>query len=148
MLCQLEGWEEAVRNSHFQAWVALYRSIQRALCPARKQPSVCSGEDAHTGWVQSSFCLQQPDSHSVADRQCVGCTCMAMQAPGAAVGFRVAVQKWLALVRLLLGEIPERTGGGRQAGWGRRAWSLRWFRPARTLVPSLPAFASFLSPAL
>ncbi len=30
------------------------------------------------------------------------------QAPQAAVGFRVVVQKWLVLVRLLLGEVPER----------------------------------------
>ncbi len=32
-----------------------------------------------------------------------------VQAPTAAYGFRVEVQKWLILVRLLLGEIPERT---------------------------------------
>ena len=32
----------------------------------------------------------------------------AAQAPQAAVGFRVVVQKWLVLVRLLLGEVPER----------------------------------------
>ena len=31
-----------------------------------------------------------------------------VQAPQAAVGFRVVVQKWLVLVRLLLGEVPER----------------------------------------
>ena len=30
-----------------------------------------------------------------------------MQAPAAALGFRLAVAKWLALVRLLLGEVPE-----------------------------------------
>ena len=32
-----------------------------------------------------------------------------MQAPTSAVGFRVAVAKWLVLVRLLLGEVPDRT---------------------------------------
>lgn len=31
------------------------------------------------------------------------------KAPQAALGFRIVVHKWLALVRLLLGEIPERT---------------------------------------
>lgn len=30
-----------------------------------------------------------------------------MQAPTGALGFRVEVTKWLVLVRLLLGEIPE-----------------------------------------
>lgn len=30
-----------------------------------------------------------------------------MQAPSSAVGFRVEVSKWLSLVRLLLGEVPE-----------------------------------------
>lgn len=30
-----------------------------------------------------------------------------MQAPTAAHGFRVAANKWLVLVRLLLGEVPE-----------------------------------------
>ena len=34
--------------------------------------------------------------------------CSSAQAPQAAVGFRVVVQKWLVLVRLLLGEVPER----------------------------------------
>ena len=29
------------------------------------------------------------------------------QAPAAALGFRLAAAKWLALVRLLLGEVPE-----------------------------------------
>ena len=40
-----------------------------------------------------------------------GWICMVsfMQAPTAAYGFRITVQKWLILVRLLLGEIPERT---------------------------------------
>lgn len=33
----------------------------------------------------------------------------ARKAPSSAVGFRVAVQKWLVLVRLLLGEVPDRT---------------------------------------
>ncbi|KAI7845011.1 hypothetical protein COHA_001377 [Chlorella ohadii] len=33
----------------------------------------------------------------------------ARKAPTSAVGFRVAVQKWLVLVRLLLGEVPDRT---------------------------------------
>ena len=31
----------------------------------------------------------------------------ALQAPNSALGFRVVVSKWLILVRLLLGEIPE-----------------------------------------
>ena len=30
-----------------------------------------------------------------------------LQAPTSALGFRVTVNKWLVLVRLLLGEIPE-----------------------------------------
>lgn len=30
-----------------------------------------------------------------------------LQAPNSALGFRVTVSKWLILVRLLLGEIPE-----------------------------------------
>lgn len=33
-----------------------------------------------------------------------------LQAPPSARGFRITVHKWLVLVRLLLGEIPERTG--------------------------------------
>ncbi|KAL4443741.1 hypothetical protein ABPG75_011478 [Micractinium tetrahymenae] len=33
----------------------------------------------------------------------------ARKAPSSAVGFRMAVQKWLVLVRLLLGEVPDRT---------------------------------------
>ncbi|PSC71553.1 26S proteasome regulatory subunit [Micractinium conductrix] len=33
----------------------------------------------------------------------------ARKAPSSAVGFRVAVAKWLVLVRLLLGEVPDRT---------------------------------------
>lgn len=41
----------------------------------------------------------------------------APQAPPAALGFRVEVQKWLVLVRLLLGEIPERTGEGGDGIW-------------------------------
>ena len=32
-----------------------------------------------------------------------------MQAPVSALGFRVTVTKWLSLVRLLLGEVPEHT---------------------------------------
>ena len=32
-----------------------------------------------------------------------------MQAPMSALGFRVTVTKWLSLVRLLLGEVPEHT---------------------------------------
>ena len=32
-----------------------------------------------------------------------------LQAPTSAVGFRVCVHKWLVLVRLLLGEVPDRT---------------------------------------
>jgi len=32
---------------------------------------------------------------------------VAAQAPSSAVGFRVEVAKWLSLVRLLLGEVPE-----------------------------------------
>jgi hypothetical protein len=37
-----------------------------------------------------------------------GWTPLLLQAPASAVGFRVAVQKWLVLVRLLLGEVPDR----------------------------------------
>lgn len=36
------------------------------------------------------------------------CTCARMQAPTIATGFRITVAKWLVLVRLLLGEVPER----------------------------------------
>ena len=32
-----------------------------------------------------------------------------VQAPMSALGFRVTVTKWLSLVRLLLGEVPEHT---------------------------------------
>ena len=38
---------------------------------------------------------------------CLGNTDAPIQAPMAAVGFRVEVAKWLALVRLLMGEVPE-----------------------------------------
>ena len=38
--------------------------------------------------------------------EAIGCI---VQAPMSALGFRVTVTKWLSLVRLLLGEVPEHT---------------------------------------
>ncbi len=45
------------------------------------------------------------------------------KAPGQALGFRTLVTKWLILVRLLLGEIPERSEFTQKGlRWGARLW--------------------------